>query len=47
MDKVREYGKSKGCGWMSLDVLDNNVKAISLYEKMGFRTECREMIKEI
>ncbi|ECD5042459.1 GNAT family N-acetyltransferase [Salmonella enterica subsp. enterica serovar Braenderup] len=47
MDKVRDYGKSKGCGWMSLDVLDNNIKAISVYEKMGFRTECREMIKEI
>lgn len=47
MNAVRDHGKSKGCGFMQLYVLDNNQQAIAMYQKFGFRTEYRDMVKEL
>lgn len=47
IDTVRDYGKSKGCKWMQLTVLDNNSRAIAFYERYGFRTEYQDMVKEL
>ncbi|QVW55974.1 hypothetical protein pEaSNUABM10_00111 [Erwinia phage pEa_SNUABM_10] len=47
MNAVRDHGKAKGCGFMQLYVLDNNQQAIAMYQKFGFRTEYRDMVKEI
>ena len=47
MDSVRDYGKSKGCRFMQLTVLDNNETALAMYQKMGFQTEMQDMVKEL
>lgn len=47
IDTVKDYGKSKGCKWMQLTVLDNNSRAIAFYERYGFRTEYQDMVKEL
>ena len=47
MNAVRDHGKAKGCGFMQLYVLDNNQQAIAMYQKFGFRTEYRDMVKEL
>lgn len=47
IDTVKDYGKSKGCKWMQLTVLDNNARAIAFYERYGFRTEYQDMVKEL
>lgn len=47
MRTVKEYGKSKGCTFMQLTVLDNNSPAIAMYQKFGFRTEMQDMVSEI
>lgn len=47
MDTVRDYGKTKGCRFMQLTVLDNNDAALAMYQKMGFQTEMQDMVKEL
>lgn len=47
MRTVKDYGKSKGCSFMQLTVLDNNSPAIAMYQKFGFRTEMQDMVSEI
>lgn len=47
IDTVKTYGKSKGCNWMQLTVLDINSRAIAFYERYGFRTEYKDMVKEL
>lgn len=47
MIAVEKYGKSKGCVWMQLFVLGNNDRAFDFYERFGFKTEFKDMVKEI
>ena len=47
MDTVRDYGKQKGCRFMQLTVLDNNEAALAMYQRLGFRTEMQDMVKEL
>lgn len=47
IEAVENYGKSKGCAWMQLNVLGNNDRAIAFYERFGFRTEYQDMVKEL
>lgn len=47
METVREFGKAKGCRFMQLTVLDNNDSALAMYQKLGFRTEMQDMVKEL
>lgn len=43
---VSDYGRKKGCAWAELKVLENN-PAYDFYQKLGFRTEYREMTMEL
>ena len=43
MNSAIDWGKEQGCNIVSLDVLSNNTKAISLYEKLGFISKAQEM----
>ncbi|QVW55854.1 hypothetical protein pEaSNUABM9_00273 [Erwinia phage pEa_SNUABM_9] len=47
MQTVRDYGKQKGCRFMQLTVLDNNEAALAMYQRLGFRTEMQDMVKEL
>ena len=39
------YAKSKGFLWVLLDVVDDNVRAKALYERLGFRTVKHEKVQ--
>ena len=43
MNSAIDWGKEQGCNIVNLDVLSNNPKAISLYEKLGFISKSQEM----
>lgn len=47
METVKAYGKQKGCRFMQLTVLDNNSEALAMYQRLGFRTEMQDMVKEL
>jgi len=47
MEWTQNYGRTKGCQWAQLYVLDNNTSAQRLYESMGFQTENRGMTLEL
>lgn len=43
MNSAIDWGKEQVCNIVNLDVLSNNPKAISLYEKLGFISKAQEM----
>lgn len=47
MNSAKDWAKEQGCSFINLDVLTNNPKAISLYEKLGFMPKAQEMYCKI
>ncbi len=47
MNSAKDWAKEQGCSFINLDVLVNNPKAISLYEKLGFMPKAQEMYCKI
>ncbi len=45
MNEIQKFFKENGCNKITLTVLSNNQHAIEYYRKLGFETECLEMIK--
>ena len=43
MDKAQEYGKSKNCAYLMLNVWEFNSDAVKFYEKYGMATRTRHM----
>ncbi|MBQ4348251.1 MAG: GNAT family N-acetyltransferase [Clostridia bacterium] len=43
MNSAKDWAKEQGCSFINLDVLTNNPKAISLYERLGFTPKAQEM----
>ena len=43
MNSAKIWAKEKDCGFINLEVLTNNPKAIALYEKLGFIPKAQEM----
>lgn len=43
MNSAKDWAKAHGCGFINLDVLSNNPRAIALYEKLGFIPKAQEM----
>ncbi len=43
MNSAKDWAKEHGCNFINLDVLTNNSKAITLYEKLGFIPKAQEM----
>lgn len=47
MNKIKEYFKSEGCEYISLDVFSYNKNAIDFYQRNGFHNRMNVMIKKI
>lgn len=47
MNSAKDWAKEQGCSFINLDVLTNNPKAISLYEKLDFMPKAQEMYCKI
>lgn len=43
MNSAKDWAKEQKCNIISLDVLANNMRAIKLYEKLGFIPKAQEM----
>ena len=43
MNAAKGWAKERNCNFISLDVLANNDRAISLYNKLGFVTKAQDM----
>lgn len=43
MNSAKDWANERGCDFINLDVLENNVGAIALYKKLGFATKAQEM----
>lgn len=43
INQAKKWAKEQSCSFINLDVLVNNLKAISLYEKLGFIPKAQEM----
>jgi len=47
MDKMEEYFKSMGCEYIHVDVFAYNEKGINFYNKKGYHSRMKNMIKKI
>lgn len=47
MDRAKEYGKSKDCDFLTLNVWEFNSSALEFYEKYGLKTRKRQMEIEL
>ncbi len=47
MNATKDWAKKHDCNIISLDVLSNNSRAITLYEKLGFIPKAQEMYLKI
>lgn len=47
MSSAKEWAKERNCVFINLDVLSNNIGAISLYKKLGFIPKAQEMYCKI
>lgn len=43
MNSAKDWAKEHNCNFINLDVLSNNSRAITLYEKLGYITKAQEM----
>lgn len=43
MNSAKDWAKVQDCNFITLDVLSNNPRAISLYEKLGYISKAQEM----